>query len=87
MFDFGMFNYFLLSACCIPHTHTHFRPGAGLARGREAGLNCAAATLSASEREACAARRPSEVSGPEALGILMFLRNTLQKIVFHMFHA
>ena len=22
MFDFGMFNYFLLSACCIPHTHT-----------------------------------------------------------------
>ena len=44
MFDFGMFNYFLLSACCIPHTHTHFRPGAGLARGREAGLNCAAAT-------------------------------------------
>ena len=23
MFDFGMFKYFLLSACCIPHTHTH----------------------------------------------------------------
>ena len=22
MFDFGMFKYFLLSACCIPHTHT-----------------------------------------------------------------
>ena len=26
MFDFGMFNYFLLSACCIPHTHTHTLP-------------------------------------------------------------
>ena len=23
MFDFGMFKYFLLSACCIPRTHTH----------------------------------------------------------------
>ena len=47
MFDFGMFKYFLLSACCIPHTHIHIhlRPGAGLARGREAGLNCASATL------------------------------------------
>ena len=22
MFDFGMFKYFLMSACCIPHTHT-----------------------------------------------------------------
>ena len=32
MVDFGMFKYFLLSACCIPHTH--LRPGAGLARGR-----------------------------------------------------
>ena len=32
MFDFGMFKYFLLSACCIPHTH--LRPGAGLVRGR-----------------------------------------------------
>ena len=39
MFDFGMFKYFLLSACCIPHTH--LRPGAGLARGRQAGPNCA----------------------------------------------
>ena len=47
MFDFGMFKYFLLSACCIPHTHIHIhlRPGAGLARGREAGLNCVSATL------------------------------------------
>ena len=23
MFDFGMFNYFHLSVCCIPHAHTH----------------------------------------------------------------
>ena len=47
----------------------------------------AARYFSASEREACVARRPSEVSGSEALAILMFLRNTLQRIVFHMFHA
>ena len=45
MFDFGMFQHFLLSACCIPHTHTCFRPGAGFACGRKAALNCAAATL------------------------------------------
>ena len=47
----------------------------------------AARYFSASEREACVARRPSEVSGSEALAILMFLTNTLQRIVFHMFHA
>ena len=37
MFDFGMFKYCLLSACCIPrtHTHTHLWPGAGLARDRQ----------------------------------------------------
>ena len=43
MFDFGMFKYCQRSACSIPHTH--LRPGAGLARGREAGLNCVSATL------------------------------------------
>ena len=32
-----------MQSCSIPHTHK--RPGAGLARGREAGLNCVSATL------------------------------------------
>ena len=26
MFDFGMFNYFHLSVCCIPHAHTRTLP-------------------------------------------------------------
>ena len=40
-----------------------------------------------SEKEACVARRLSEVSGPEALAILMFLTNASRRIAFHVFHA
>ena len=44
MFDFGMFKYLVFFHAKLlhsTHTHTHLRPGAGLARGRQAGPNCA----------------------------------------------
>ena len=65
MFDFGMFLSTFKGRPAAFHTHTHLRPGAGLARGREAGLNCASATL-------CSADMTDSVSCMQAF-IMSFL--------------